>query len=124
LGRWSKVLSLRRRREKAALNERILGSGEFIEQVLSEEEERVKETLRWRGRVPDLQTLLSRISRREGVEEQKIRGGDRRRPVVRMRKVFCQVAVKKLGYSGGGGCAVFGGNHLADQSVCKFWRSG
>jgi hypothetical protein len=43
---------------------------------------------------------LEKISKKEGVEEQKIREGDRRLPVVEARKVFCKVAVKKLGYSG------------------------
>ena len=68
--------------------------------LLSEAEEKVKETLGWRGRVPDLQTLLSKVSRGEGVEGQQVRGGDRRRAVVGVRKVFSQVAVKRLGYSG------------------------
>lgn len=100
LGGWSEVLSLRRRREKMASDERILGSGDFIEQVLSETEDKAKEALRWRGRVPDLQSLLSKISKKKGVEEQEVRGRDQRRSVVSARKVFSQVAVKRLGYSG------------------------
>jgi hypothetical protein len=100
LGGWSEVLSLRRRGEKAVSDERILGSGEFIEQLLSEAEKRVKQTLGWRGRVPDLPTLLSKISREEGVEGGEVRRGDRRRAVVGVRKLFSQVAVKRLGYSG------------------------
>jgi putative transposase len=100
LGGWSEVLSLRRRGEKAVSDERILGSGEFIEQLLLEAEEKAKETLGWRGRVPSLQTLLCKISKRDGVEEEKVRGGDRRRSVVGVRKLFCQVAVRRLGYSG------------------------
>jgi hypothetical protein len=100
MGGWSEVLSLRRRGEKTVSDERILGSGEFVEELLSEAEEKTKETLGWRGRIPDLPRLLSEISRREGVKEQKVRGGDRGRSVVRARKVFCQVAAKKLGYTG------------------------
>ena len=100
MGGWSEVLSLRRRGEKTVSDERILGSGEFIEELLAEAEEKAKETLGWRGRVPSLQTMLSKISKRDGVEEEKVRGGDRRRSVVGARKVFCRVAVKRLGYSG------------------------
>jgi REP-associated tyrosine transposase len=100
LGGWSEVLSLRRRGEKTASDERILGSGEFIERLLSEAEEKAKQALGWRGRVPDLQTLLSKISKKEGVEQQKVRGGDQRRSVVSARKVFCRLAVKRMGYSG------------------------
>lgn len=100
LGGWSVVLSMRGKGEKSASDERILGSGEFIERVLSEAEERIRETLGWRGRVPDLQTLLQAISKREGVEQGKVLGGDHRRSVVKMRKIFCHEAVKKFGYSG------------------------
>jgi len=100
MGGWSQVLSLRRRGEKTVSDERILGSGEFIEEVLSEAEEKAKETLGWRGRVPSLQTLLAKVSKREGVEEETVRGGDRRASVVGVRKLFCRVAVRRLGYSG------------------------
>lgn len=100
LGGWSEVLSLKRRGERVASDERILGSGDFIEQVLSEAEEKAKQTLGWRGRVTDLQTLLSETSKKESVEEERVRGGDRRRSVVRARKVFCRLAVKRMGYSG------------------------
>mgnify|MGYP002069529948 CR=1 FL=1 len=68
--------------------------------MLSEAGEKAKQTLGWRGRVADLPTLLSKISKKEGVEEQKVRGGDQTRPVVRARKVFCRLAVKRMGYSG------------------------
>jgi hypothetical protein len=100
LGGWSEVLSLRRKGEKMVSDERILGSGEFIEGLLSGAEEKAKRTLGWRGRVLDLPTLLSKISKKEGVEEEKVRGGDQRRLVVSARKVFCRLAVKRMGYSG------------------------
>jgi putative transposase len=100
LGGWSEVLSLRRRGEKTASDERILGSGDFIEQLLAEAEEKVKETFGWKRRIPSLQDLLLKISKIEGVEEKKLRVGDRNRSVVAARKLFCLVAVKKLRYSG------------------------
>lgn len=34
------------------------------------------------------------------MEEEKVRGGDRRESVVGVRKLFCQMAVRRLGYSG------------------------
>jgi hypothetical protein len=34
------------------------------------------------------------------VEEEKVRGGDRRGSVVGVRKLFCQIAVRRLGYCG------------------------
>ena len=54
----------------------------------------------WRGRVPELPSLLARISRKEGMGEEEVREGGRRRSLVRARKVFCRLAVKRMGYSG------------------------
>ena len=100
MGGWSEVVSLRRKGEREASDERILGSGEFVDRVMEEAEERMKETLRWRKRVIDLKTLLQEVTRREGLEEGEVKGRSRREAVVRGRKVFCQVAVRKLGYTG------------------------
>ncbi len=69
-------------------------------QIYSESEERVRETLGGRGSVPDLPVLLKEISKREGVEEGKVLGGDQRRSLVKVRKIFCWEALKKFGYSG------------------------
>ncbi|MBS3906428.1 MAG: transposase, partial [Syntrophaceae bacterium] len=100
MGGWSEVVSLRRRGEREVSDERILGGGEFVERMLEEAEERIKETLRWRKRVMDLKGLLREVAKREDLEEEEIRGRSRRKLVVRGRKVFCQVALRKLGYTG------------------------
>ena len=100
LGGWSQVLSLRRKGIKVASDERILGGNEFIERLLSEAEEREKETLRLGREVPDLVTLAKRIVRGEGIEESDLRSGIRKREVVRARRLFCQLAIGKMGYPG------------------------
>jgi len=100
LGGWSEVLSMRRRSERMTSDQRILGSGEFVERVMAEAEEGMKEALGWRGRVPDLESLLRKISKKEGVDGERVRGGGRKRAEVRVRKIFCRVAAKKYGYSG------------------------
>ncbi len=99
-GGWSEVISVRRKGERSAADERILGSGDFVEQMLAQAEGSVKATLGWRGRAPTLTVLLDKVARREAVEPARIRGGDRKRDAVRARKILCQVAVKQLGYSG------------------------
>jgi len=100
LGGWSQVLSLKRRGIKVASDERILGRDEFIQKILSEAEQREKETLRLFRKVPNLVTLLSRIAKGEGVEELEFRSGMRKRKVARARRIFCQLAVGKMGYPG------------------------
>jgi hypothetical protein len=100
LGGWSQVLSLKRKGIKVASDERILGGDKFIQRLMSEAEEREKETLRLGREVPDLLTLAKRIVREEGVEESELRSGIRKRGVVRARKLFCQLAIGKMGYPG------------------------
>jgi putative transposase len=100
MGGWSEVVSLRGKGEREASDERILGSGEFVERMVGEAEERIKKTLLWRKRVMSLKTLLREVAKREKLEEEEMMGRSRREPVVRGRKIFCQVAVRKLGYTG------------------------
>lgn len=100
VGGWSQVLSLKRRGVKVASDERILGSERFIERLLSEAEEREKETLRLSRKVPDLPTLARKIVKEEGIEESELRSGMRKKRVVKGRRILCQLAVRKMGYPG------------------------
>ena len=100
LGGWSQVLSLRRKGTKVAFDERVLGGNEFIERLLSEAEERERETLRIGRKVPDLLTLAKRIMEAEGIEETEFRSGIRKKEVVRARRVFSQLAIGRMGYPG------------------------
>jgi len=99
-GGWSEVLSLRRKGIKVASDDRILGSSDFIQRLLSEAEEKEKETLRLSLKLPDLRSLAREIVTGERIGENELRSGTRKRDVVRAKRVFCQVAVKKIGYSG------------------------
>ena len=100
IGGWSEVLSLRQRGIKVASDERVLGDGEFIQRLLSEAEEKEKQTLRLSRKVLDLVSLTKRIVKGEGIEEMKLRSGMRKREVVRARRLFCQLAIGKMGYPG------------------------
>jgi len=100
LGGWSQVLSLRRTGSKVFSDERILGGGEFVQDIISKAEKRAKETLRLSSKIPDLSSLAKEIRLGEEVDESALRSGFRKRKVVKARRLFCQIAVKKLGYSG------------------------
>ncbi len=100
LGGWAQVLSLRRKGLKLASDERILGSGEFVEQLLADAGSREQETLRLSRKVVALATMAQQIAAQEDVTEDELRSGSRRKGVVRARRMFCQVAVKRMGYSG------------------------
>ena len=100
LGGWSEVVSLRRTRRRAIADERILGSSAFVERIITEAEQKEQETLRLSVKISDLDALASTVCPREGVDEKDLRSGSKKRDVVRARRVFCQLAVNKMGYSG------------------------
>ena len=51
-------------------------------------------------RIPDLPSLARTVCEGQGVDERELRSGSRKREVVKSRRIFCQIAVKKMGYSG------------------------
>ena len=81
-------------------DERILGSGGFVERVMREAEGKERETLRLRRKVPELSALLREVAEKKGMEEEEARSLRRTREVVRVTKLFCQLAVRKFGYTG------------------------
>ena len=100
VGGWSEVVWMRRRGMGMASDERILGSGEFVERVIAETERQERETLRLRRKVPELSALLSEVARREGLDEEELKKVRRRREVSAAIKAICQLAVNKYGHTG------------------------
>lgn len=100
LGGWSQVLSLRRKGGRVAADARILGSGDFVNRLLMEAAAREKETLRLTRKILTLPTIGKMISSREGVSELALRSGNRTPTVVRARRLFCQIAVARMGHAG------------------------
>jgi putative transposase len=100
VGGWFEVIALRRRGEKQAADQRILGDGEFVEQVLSETEELTKENLRLTSRRMDLSQLAQTVSTVHDISHAELRSGSRRRQLTEARKVVSWLAVRELGYSG------------------------
>ncbi len=99
-GGWSQVVSLRRKGTRVASDERILGSGKFVEELLSEAADREKQGLRLRSKMADLGSLAKAVASAEGLEKSELRSGSRRKIAVRARRIMCQLAVRKWGYSG------------------------
>ena len=98
LGGWSQVLSLRRKGLRMAADDRVLGDGDFVEQIWSESAELEKENLRRKGPGLDLETLAREIAADRGITETELRSGSRKRKVSEARREFCRAAVGDLGY--------------------------
>lgn len=98
LGGWAQVVSLRRKGMGISSDDRILGGSDFVERLLAEADEKEKETLRLSGKVRDLGILARQISKGEEIEESALRSGRRQRKISKVRRLLCQVAVRKLEY--------------------------
>jgi hypothetical protein len=94
LGGWEALVSLRRGREGWAFDERVLGSGEFVEQLLGEVAPHVGDSARaWRS----LPVLVERLAGVFGVRAAEILNGSRRRSVTQARAAVGAIGVKYLG---------------------------
>jgi len=100
LGGWAEVLGARRRGEKQASDQRILGDGKFVEAVLSEMNEFEKENLRLPPKREHLAALAERVCDIHDVSLAEVRSGSLRHEIVEARSVLSWLAVKELGYSG------------------------
>jgi hypothetical protein len=100
LGGWEKVGSLHQGREKWSSDERILGSSEFVEKILTDIEA-------GRGsRRPDdifppreFGSMVEKVGERLGLSGGEVLGGSRRRRVVEARNIISYVAVHEYGMS-------------------------
>lgn len=81
--------------ERMACDERILGSGEFVE--IMRGEERLQES---KSCPLSLAELLQKVCLLTGVEAETILRPTKERAVARARAIFCRLAVHEFGYTG------------------------
>lgn len=95
-GGWPGVTELRRGREKYRADERVLGSSEFIEELLSDFEKHSER----KNRPTSLDTVMNRVSEETGISRELLTGGGRDRKVSKARGVLASVWIRHLGRSG------------------------
>jgi REP element-mobilizing transposase RayT len=78
-GGWSEVRSMRKRGERQFSDERILGSGEFVEEVLGEAGEAQKEMVPMRLRQADADEMFERQCAEKGLSVEALQSGSRNR---------------------------------------------
>ena len=122
VGGWSEVVSMRRRGRGMPSDERILGSGGFVERVIAEAEAKEKETLRLRRKVPELRALLREVALKEGMEEQEVKVREEDERGYKSDQAFLSTGGERVRAYGSERCTLFGGHDLLGQSVCCFRR--
>jgi hypothetical protein len=99
-GGWSQVLALRSKGEKESSDERILGSGEFVNQILQEAEERLLRQMRFRRKGKSIEDIIREECGKRKVSEEELRKGSRRRLVSEVRAAIAHRSKEELGVSG------------------------
>jgi REP element-mobilizing transposase RayT len=100
VGGWEAVGALRRGREAFTTDERVLGSGDFVEALYRQVEQQEAQRRALRRRVPDLSALIARVAKASQILPEALSGGGRSRAITHARDGLAYLWVEVLGASG------------------------
>jgi putative transposase len=97
MGGWGAVKSLRRLREHVKGDERILGDSDFVDAVLTEQNERLERRYALLSRGYDFQAVIGRVEDLFGLKPEGVLSPGKQPQRVAARSVACYWAVRELG---------------------------
>ena len=101
LGGWAEVKKLRLKgQDRMKGDERILGDGDFVMEILSEANERMDRRYELKSLGYDLNKLEQRVLEIYPIEREALYSKSRKKIRAEARGVFCYWAVRELGISG------------------------
>ena len=116
-GKTSDLLG-RKKEEREKGDERVLGSGDFVNETLSKAGEEWESQT---GIRPSLEALINTVSEAFDLSSQQLKSRTRRKPIVDARSVLARVAVRNHGYKG---IEVAKALSLSPSSVSRIVESG
>ena len=100
VGGWSVLKDFRQSGVRIKGDERVLGSSDFVERLLRQAEEQLKEKYRFHTKAVTLEKLLEQVADYFKIDADDFKSASKERTVTRARRVFCYLGVRKLGYKG------------------------
>jgi len=97
LGGWSNVISMRRHGDRDLSDERILGNGDFVDQIIKEADNRIKRQLPESSQQKIIVKIMQEICEKKEVNLKELRSGSRRRFVSEARRIVACRLVKDHG---------------------------
>jgi len=97
MGGWSEVLSLRRSQEEVLSDERILGNGEFVERLLRDADERMKQRLVGDALRQRAEDVIRKACKKAGVNETELKSGGRRGAMSKVRSNLASELAEEYG---------------------------
>lgn len=84
-GGWSQVISMNRQGRRELSDERILGGGSFVENILKEADEKIQYQYLRKKDKSWIEKLIRKACDKAGIGLKELRSGSRQAPVVRIR---------------------------------------
>jgi len=97
MGGWSTVKSMRRLRDHVKGDERMLGDSDFVQAVLSEQNEQLEARYRLQAQGYDFRYVLERVARLSGLENEQVLKAGKQPARLYARSLLCYWAVRELG---------------------------
>ena len=98
VGGWAKLKGFRDIGVRIKGDERILGSSDFVERVLKQADEQLKEKYRLQVKAISLQALAEKVAHYYKISPENLKSASKERLVTNARRSLCYIAVRKLGY--------------------------
>jgi REP element-mobilizing transposase RayT len=118
-GGWSEVLSMRQRGERQFSDERILGSGEFVKEIIDEAEESIKDRLPSQFGLEDAIDMLEQKCHEKGISLITMKSGSRRRECTQLRRALARQFVLEVGLSYADAARVLGISASAVNQIIR-----
>ncbi|NCO67304.1 MAG: hypothetical protein COY75_02600 [Nitrospirae bacterium CG_4_10_14_0_8_um_filter_41_23] len=99
-GGWSQVLSMRRKGLKEESDERILGNGDFVQEILKEAEEKYLRQLKFRQSGLNIAEIIRQECKKGKISPEELKRGSKRRKVSEARTIIARRSSEELGLSG------------------------
>jgi len=99
LGGWSQVKSMRSAGISELHDERILGSGDFVEQIIKEASQKVKYQFPKNGHLHAVETFIKKLCQKEKININELQSGSRRKQISKIRSQLAVSLVEKYGIS-------------------------
>ena len=99
MGGWSVVKAMRRSGIRQMGDERILGSGEFVEQLLEEASQKIQHQIPTQDLVDRVEKEIRTVCQRENIDVAALLSASRRRSVSKLRAHLAMKLVHELGLS-------------------------
>ena len=98
-GGWSQVLSARRSGQKEEFDDRILGSGDFVNVILKEIEEKTRRQLKLKRSGQTLAGIIEDECKKGRISPIELKGGGRRRKISALLAKIAKRGLDELGLS-------------------------